>query len=59
VAETIVLATRELLERYGSAPESVTWQWETAAVETILRYGSRSDAVALLPAFLEDPGGTA
>ncbi len=51
----VLLATRELLDRYGSAPQAVTWRWESTVVDVILRHGSRSDAQALLPVFLEDP----
>jgi hypothetical protein len=51
----VLLATRELLDRYGSAPQAVTWRWESAVVDVVLRHGSRSDAQALLAVFLEDP----
>ncbi len=48
-------AARTLLDRYGSDPTAVPRQWESMAVEVVLRYGSRSDAEALLPVFLADP----
>lgn len=51
----VLLATQELLGRYGSAPRAVAWRWESAVVDVILRHGSRSDAQALLAVFLEDP----
>lgn len=51
----VLLATRELLDGYGSAPQAVTSRWESTAVEVVLRHGSRADAQALLAAFLEDP----
>ncbi|MER6607660.1 hypothetical protein ABT282_17510 [Streptomyces sp. NPDC000927] len=49
-------AARRLLDRYAVDPTTVTWQWESMAVDVVLRYGSRSDAEALLPVFLDDPG---
>ncbi|MFC7760021.1 hypothetical protein ACFQY4_19870 [Catellatospora bangladeshensis] len=48
-------ATRELLDRYRTASPAVTWRWESAVVEVILRHGSTSDARALLATFLDDP----
>ncbi|MFI6283946.1 hypothetical protein ACIBCM_04155 [Streptomyces sp. NPDC051018] len=49
-------ATRKLLERYDGDPAAVSWRWESTAVDVVLRHGSRSDAEALLPVFLDDPG---
>lgn len=51
----ILPVTRELLDRYETAPQAVTWEWESAAVGIVRRYGSRADAEALFGAFLEDP----
>ncbi|MFB7918370.1 hypothetical protein [Streptomyces sp. NPDC056061] len=48
-------ATRKLLDRYAGDPAAVTWRWESTVVDVVLRYGSRSDAEALLPVFLDDP----
>ncbi|WP_212843070.1 hypothetical protein [Catellatospora sp. IY07-71] len=51
----VLLATRELLDRYRTAPHAATRRWESAIVDVILRHGSSSDARALLAAFLDDP----
>ncbi len=51
----MLLATRELLDRYRTAPHAATWRWESAIVDVIVRHGSASDAQALLATFLEDP----
>lgn len=51
----VLPATRELLDRYGSARQAVTSRWESTVVDVVLRHGSRSDAQALLTEFLEDP----
>ncbi|WP_117210081.1 hypothetical protein [Allorhizocola rhizosphaerae] len=51
----VLAITRELLDRYRGAPQALTWRWETTVVDVVLRHGSRSDAQALLPVFLEDP----
>ncbi|HEX6358342.1 hypothetical protein [Actinophytocola sp.] len=51
----VLLATRELLDRYGSGSRTGISRFESAVVDVVMRYGSRSDAQALLPAFLEDP----
>lgn len=56
VGVAISWATRQLLDRYVSDPKTVTWRWESMVVDVVLRYGSRSDAEALLPVFLDDPG---
>ncbi|MEU6536624.1 hypothetical protein [Streptomyces sp. NPDC047000] len=48
-------ATRALLDRYQSGTGAVPWRWESTVVDVVLRYGSRADAEALLPAFLDDP----
>ncbi|GIF97061.1 hypothetical protein [Catellatospora citrea] len=51
----VLRATRELLDRYESAPHAVRWRWESTVVDVVLRHGSRSDAQALLPRFLAEP----
>ncbi|MGV9313620.1 hypothetical protein ACWDR0_15735 [Streptomyces sp. NPDC003691] len=49
-------AARMLLDRCAGDPATVTWRWESMVVDVVLRHGSRSDAEALLPVFLDDPG---
>lgn len=51
----VLRVTRELLDRYESAPPAVRWRWESTAVDVILRHGSLRDARALLPRFLDEP----
>ncbi|MFF9351848.1 hypothetical protein [Streptomyces sp. NPDC014734] len=51
----ISLAARRLLDGYAGDPARMTRLGESTAVDVVLRYGSRSDAEALLPVFLDDP----
>ncbi|MGW1681710.1 hypothetical protein [Saccharopolyspora sp. NPDC002376] len=46
---------RMLAEAYDEASAPGFRYWESAAVEVVVRHGSRSDAEALLPIFLANP----
>ncbi|WP_326687108.1 hypothetical protein OIE63_08030 [Streptomyces sp. NBC_01795] len=52
----VLRATRKLLDRYADDPAKVTGTWESRVVAVVLRHGSRADAEALLPLFVDDPG---